>query len=75
MDALLADIRLPGGLNGREVAEAARARHPELPVLFITADPGSVFPEGLPMDANMTLITKPFALDLLVQRLQAMLKR
>ncbi len=75
LDLLLADIRLPGGLNGREVAEAARARHPDLPVLFITGYPEAAFPDGLPADTKMALIDKPFALDLLAARIQAMLKR
>ncbi|MCH1991044.1 response regulator, partial [Achromobacter xylosoxidans] len=35
-DLLLTDVGLPGGMNGRQVADAGRALHPRLPVLFIT---------------------------------------
>jgi CheY-like chemotaxis protein len=64
---LLTDVGLPGGINGREVAEAARQSQPELPVLFITgyADQSAL------ADADMqrtVVITKPFrAADLLAQ--------
>ena len=73
IDLLLTDIRLPGGLNGREVAEAARARHPELPVIFITGYPGTVFPDRPPADPRMQIIGKPFALNALTERIVQML--
>jgi PAS domain S-box-containing protein len=36
IDLLITDVGLPGGLNGRQVADAARRSRPELKVLFIT---------------------------------------
>ena len=39
---LVTGVGLPGNLNGRQVAEAARARWPALPVLFITSYAGSL---------------------------------
>jgi nitrogen-specific signal transduction histidine kinase len=36
VDLLITDVGLPGGLNGRQVAEAARSERPGLKVLFIT---------------------------------------
>jgi CheY-like chemotaxis protein len=33
---LVTDVGLPNGINGQQVAEAARERIPGLPVLFIT---------------------------------------
>ena len=36
IDVLVADVGLPGGLNGRQLADAARDLAPELPVLLIT---------------------------------------
>jgi CheY-like chemotaxis protein len=35
-DVVIADIRLPGGLNGLEMAQDARSRHPQLKFLFIS---------------------------------------
>ena len=36
IDLLITDVGLPGGLNGRQVAEAARETRPNLKVLFVT---------------------------------------
>jgi CheY-like chemotaxis protein len=36
IDLLITDVGLPGGLNGRQVADAARATRPDLKVLFVT---------------------------------------
>ena len=36
VDLLVTDVGLPGGMNGREVADAARLMRPDLKVLFIT---------------------------------------
>lgn len=35
-DMLIADIQLPGGINGLEMTQCARARHPTLKCLFIS---------------------------------------
>jgi DNA-binding response OmpR family regulator len=35
-DIIIADISLPGGLNGLEMAQSARLRHPTLKCLFIS---------------------------------------
>ena len=67
-DLLVTDVGLPGGMNGRQVAEAARERWPGLPVLFITGYAGEVLPPGV------EVIGKPFALDALVRRVRAALE-
>ena len=36
IDLLITDVGLPGGMNGRQLADAARQRRPDLKVLFIT---------------------------------------
>jgi PAS domain S-box-containing protein len=36
IDLLVTDVGLPGGMNGRQLAEAARVARPHLKVLFIT---------------------------------------
>lgn len=57
---------LPGGMNGRQVAEAARERIPALPVLFITGYTGASLPADIQVD-------KRFDLDTLSRRVQALL--
>ncbi len=54
-------------MNGRQVAEAAREQFPGLPVLFITGYAGTPLPTGI------EVIGKPFELDVLAQRVQALL--
>ncbi len=36
IDLLITDVGLPGGMNGRQVADAGRALRPGLKVLFVT---------------------------------------
>jgi CheY-like chemotaxis protein len=67
-DLLVTDVGLPRGLNGRQVAEAARERLPGLPVLFITGYAGTSLPPGI------EVIDKPFELDALARRVQALLE-
>ncbi|MGK7870932.1 ATP-binding protein [Falsiroseomonas sp. E2-1-a20] len=67
-DVLVTDVGLPNGMNGRQIAEAVRGRLPGLPVLYITGY--AVTP--LPLGAEV--IGKPFELDVLAQRVQAMLR-
>ncbi len=66
-DLLVTDVGLPNGMNGRQVAEAARERVPGLPVLFITGYAGGRLRPGA------EVIGKPFELDALVRRVQALL--
>ena len=68
---MVTDVGLPG-LNGRRLADAARAERPDVKVLFMTGYADSslietVLPEGF------GLITKPFDLDDLAARAQALL--
>jgi CheY-like chemotaxis protein len=67
-DLLITDVGLPNGMNGRQVAEAARKGIPGLPVLFITGYAGTQLPPGI------DVIDKPFELDVLVRRVRAILQ-
>jgi PAS domain S-box-containing protein len=74
IDLLVTDIGLPG-LNGRQVAEAARVSRPDLPILFMTgyAD-NATFASGF-LGVGMRLITKPFAVEDLTERIRAMIAK
>jgi len=69
VDLLIADVGLPGGLNGRQLADAARELVPLLPVLLITGYAGDALAAALPN--GIRLLTKPFTLATLVDRLNA----
>jgi CheY-like chemotaxis protein len=61
-DFLVTDIRLPGAVDGWQVAQSARARYPTLPVIYVSANPihedrrvpGSIF-LGKPCDVGVLL--------------------
>lgn len=63
IDLLVTDIGLPGGMNGRQLANAARRSRPDLKVLFITgyAEQSVIGKEALP--PGMEVLVKPFAME------------
>jgi PAS domain S-box-containing protein len=73
IDLLVTDIGLPG-LNGRELAEAARALRPDLKVLFMTGYAQNATPANGFMDPGMQMMTKPFAIDALATRIREMIE-
>lgn len=67
LDLLITDVGLPNGMNGRQVADAARACRPGLKVLLITGyAEQTVMTEVL--GEAVELLTKPFVLTELVER-------
>ncbi len=63
INLLITDVGLPGGMNGRQVAEAGRALRPGLKMLFITGyAENSVLGNKL-VEPGMKVLTKPFAAD------------
>jgi CheY-like chemotaxis protein len=71
--ALLTDLVMPG-MDGRALAQAVKAQHPHVKVLFMSG-----YPEGL-MDADgrleegVQLLAKPFTRMALGEKLEALLK-
>ncbi|MDR3536862.1 MAG: ATP-binding protein [Acetobacteraceae bacterium] len=73
VDLLVTDVGLPGGMNGRQLADAARVGRPDLRVLFITGyAENAVFGNGM-LEPGMQLIVKPFAMEVLASRIRAMI--
>jgi PAS domain S-box-containing protein len=70
IDLLVTDVGLPGGLNGRQVADAARAVRPSLKVLFITGYAENAVLSHGHLDPGMHVMTKPFAMDELATRVR-----
>ena len=70
---LVTDVGLPGGLNGRQLADAARALVPGLPVLLISGYAGDAVRKPGPLGPNMMLLSKPFALETLAEKVRAII--
>jgi CheY-like chemotaxis protein len=71
IDLLVTDVGLPG-MNGRQVADAARTLRPGLKVLFMTGYAENAANGGF-LEEGMELITKPFAVQALAARIRAMM--
>lgn len=72
IDLLVTDVGLPG-LNGRQLADAARERRPNLKVLFITGYAENATLAAGFLDPGMQMITKPFAVDALAQKIRSII--
>ncbi len=73
IDLLITDVGLPGGMNGRQVADAARLKRPDLKVLFVTGyAENAAVGNGL-LDHGMSVMTKPFAMSILTTRVREIL--
>jgi PAS domain S-box-containing protein len=69
IDLLITDVGLPGGMNGRQVADAARVTRPDLKILFITGyAENAVIGQGR-LDTGMHVLTKPFQMEVLASRI------
>lgn len=66
---LITDVGLPGGMNGRQLADAARQRDPQLNVLFITGYAESAVMGNGQLGPGMRIVTKPFSIDALAARI------
>ncbi len=73
IDLLVTDVGLPGGLNGRQLADAARVTRPGLQVLFITGYAENAVVGNGQLNAGMHLLTKPFAMEALASRIRTII--
>ena len=73
VDLLVTDIGLPGGINGKQLADMARLMRPGLRVMFITGYAGQSVLTSSKFDAGSDVLTKPFALDTLARRIRQLI--
>jgi PAS domain S-box-containing protein len=73
VDLLVTDVGLPGGLNGRQVADAARVSRPGLRVLFITGYADVTTIGNGRIDHGMEVMTKPFEISALTHRVRKLI--
>lgn len=70
IDLLITDVGLPNGMNGRQVADAARQYRPDLKVLFATGYAENAVLSHGHLDRGMHVITKPFVMDILASKVR-----
>ena len=70
VDLLVTDVGLPGGMNGRQLADAALVSRPDLKILFITGYAENAVIGGGHLKSGMHVLTKPFSLDALGGRVR-----
>ena len=73
VDLLVTDVGLPG-LNGRQLADFARAHRPDLKVLFMTGYAENATIANGFLEPGMEMITKPFAIEALATRIRDMIE-
>jgi len=73
IDLLATDVGLPGGMNGRQVANARRAVRPGLRALFFTGYAENAVLGHGHVDPGMHVLTKPFAMDALAGRIKELI--
>ena len=59
-DALFTDVVMPGGMNGRELADAVTRRRPGIPVLFTSGYPDAAMMHEGRLDPGVALLNKPY---------------
>ena len=70
-DVLVTDIQMPGATDGIALAEILRARHPGIPVVYMTGRPDAMLKAGR-LDEREAFIRKPYGpaeVILIIQRL------
>jgi CheY-like chemotaxis protein len=73
-DLLLTDVVLPGGMNGRQVADALSRTHPDMHVLFVSGyNHESMVAQGV-LDADAKFLSKPFRKPALEEKIHEALE-
>jgi PAS domain S-box-containing protein len=71
---LVTDVGLPGGMNGRQLADAVRAQQRDFKVLFITGYAENAAVSNGHLEHGMEILTKPFAMASLASKVRKMLE-
>ncbi|MFJ4193314.1 response regulator [Pseudomonas sp. NPDC089534] len=73
LDLLISDFRLPGGINGVQIAEPAVKLRPDLKVIFISGYPQEIRETDSPITRRAPILEKPFDLDVLQEKIRELL--
>jgi CheY-like chemotaxis protein len=74
IDLLVTDVGLPGGMNGRQMADAARVARSDLKVLFITGYAENSLLGNGRLAPGMAVMTKPFPIETMATRIKQMIE-
>jgi CheY-like chemotaxis protein len=74
IDLLITDVGLPGGMNGRQMADAGRVRRPDLRVLFITGYAENAVLGNGQLAPGMAVLTKPFPMATMAARIRSLIE-
>lgn len=69
IDLLFTDVVMPGGMSGRDLAEAAVLERPGLRVLFTSGYSQDVIAHDWQLDDGIDLLRKPYRREELIQKL------
>jgi PAS domain S-box-containing protein len=72
IDLLVSDVGLPGGMNGRQMADAGRIARPRLQVLFVTGYAETAVLNNGDLEPWMAVLTKPFSIEAMAERIRSM---
>jgi CheY-like chemotaxis protein len=75
IDLLVTDVGLPGGMNGRQMADAGRICRPNLKVLFITGYAENAIISSGRLAPGMAVITKPFPIETMAARIRSIMEQ
>ncbi|MDR6235807.1 ATP-binding protein [Pseudomonas oryzihabitans] len=73
LDLLIADVGLPGGLSGCQLAALAKERRPDLKILLITGYAEAQLPGESTALAGIEVLAKPFTLERLLAQIDLLL--
>lgn len=74
IDLLVTDIGLPGGADGRQMADTGRSIRPGLPVLFMTGYAQPTVLDNAQLEPDTAVLTKPFTLEALTLNVNTLLR-
>jgi CheY-like chemotaxis protein len=60
LDLLLADVVLPGGMNGRQVAEQVQKRYPHVKIIYSSGYTENAIIHHQRLDQDAELLAKPY---------------
>jgi len=73
IDLLLTDVIMPGGVNGRDLAERLQAARPGLPVLYMSGYTADVIATRGILEPGVNVVEKPFSSSDLLGKVRELL--